>query len=198
MWNIQQKVLSAGKIIWYGIEKDNLLLSFEEIIDLWQISENFRTLFIELLRNSPFDSYKWETPPVTKNTIKKTFEFVLYNSPYLKFSPDYRPFSPYFINKTQSNNIVTFKNLGGDATLIVPCPINLDDDYSTIATFVNNAPLSQQHQLWQSVGFNMTQRLNHQPVWLNTAGAGVFWLHIRLDDRPKYYAYQPYVNISLQ
>ncbi len=30
------------------------------------------------------------------------------------------------------------------------------------------------------------------PVWLSTAGAGVSWLHVRLDDRPKYYGHGPY------
>ena len=30
------------------------------------------------------------------------------------------------------------------------------------------------------------------PIWLNTAGGGVAWLHIRLDHRPKYYRYLPY------
>lgn len=38
----------------------------------------------------------------------------------------------------------------------------------------------------------MSQRLGLKPVWLNTAGGGVPWLHIRLDDQPKYYRYQAY------
>jgi Family of unknown function (DUF6940) len=28
--------------------------------------------------------------------------------------------------------------------------------------------------------------------FFSTAGAGVAWLHVRLDDRPKYYGYPPY------
>ena len=36
------------------------------------------------------------------------------------------------------------------------------------------------------------------PVWVSTAGAGVSWLHVRLDDRPKYYGYQPYRNLEDQ
>jgi hypothetical protein len=31
-----------------------------------------------------------------------------------------------------------------------------------------------------------------QPIWLSTAGMGVAWLHIRLDERPKYYSHKPY------
>jgi NADH:ubiquinone oxidoreductase subunit len=38
----------------------------------------------------------------------------------------------------------------------------------------------------------MQNRVGEQPVWLSTAGMGVAWLHVRLDDRPKYYGYSPY------
>ncbi len=38
----------------------------------------------------------------------------------------------------------------------------------------------------------MLARLNSKPVWLSTAGAGVSWLHVRLDDKPKYYGHAPY------
>ena len=37
-------------------------------------------------------------------------------------------------------------------------------------------------------------RLGGKPVWLSTAGLGVGWLHVRLDDRPKYYRHAPYVR----
>ena len=46
--------------------------------------------------------------------------------------------------------------------------------------------------LWQVVGEAMERRLGTEPVWLSTAGAGVSWLHVRLDDRPKYYGHAPY------
>ena len=52
----------------------------------------------------------------------------------------------------------------------------------------------QQHALWQSVGEAMARRVGAKPVWLSTAGAGVSWLHVRLDDRPKYYGYVPYMR----
>jgi hypothetical protein len=52
--------------------------------------------------------------------------------------------------------------------------------------------VAQQRALWQSVGEAMSRRIGARPVWLSTAGAGVAWLHVRLDDRPKYYGYAPY------
>jgi len=38
----------------------------------------------------------------------------------------------------------------------------------------------------------MQKRINAKRVWLSTAGMGVSWLHVRLDDRPKYYGHRPY------
>jgi len=31
----------------------------------------------------------------------------------------------------------------------------------------------------------------------STAGAGVSWLHVRLDDRPKYYGFKPYKKTEI-
>jgi hypothetical protein len=38
----------------------------------------------------------------------------------------------------------------------------------------------------------MVAWLGVRPVWLSTAGAGVPWLHLRLDDRPRYYGFAPF------
>ena len=32
------------------------------------------------------------------------------------------------------------------------------------------------------------------PLWVSTSGAGVYWLHLRLDSFPKYYTHAPYRN----
>jgi hypothetical protein len=35
-------------------------------------------------------------------------------------------------------------------------------------------------------------RRTGEPVWLSTNGDGVSWLHVRIDERPKYYTHGPY------
>lgn len=45
---------------------------------------------------------------------------------------------------------------------------------------------------WPSVEHAMQARIGQAPVWLNTAGGGVPWLHLRIDSRPKYYTFEPY------
>lgn len=92
--------------------------------------------------------------------------------------------------------VVTFPNLGGDAILVVPCPVAEPSIYAHLADFVRQAPEPQRDALWKAVGEAVNRRIGAKPVWLSTAGAGVAWLHVRLDDRPKYYGYGPYRGIG--
>jgi hypothetical protein len=69
--------------------------------------------------------------------------------------------------------------------------------YTDLANFCRQAPVHQVVALWQRVGEVYSQRLRKSnqadgPVWLSTSGMGVAWLHVRLDQRPKYYTYAPY------
>jgi hypothetical protein len=66
----------------------------------------------------------------------------------------------------------------------------------TSSAAAREAPELQQQALWQSIGEAMSRRINAKSAWLSTAGAGVAWLHVRLDDRPKYYGYVPYRQIN--
>ena len=54
---------------------------------------------------------------------------------------------------------------------------------------------NQLHDFWIEVGRQMEKRLKEKPddkVWMSTCGTGIYWLHLRLDSRPKYYTYTPY------
>ena len=77
---------------------------------------------------------------------------------------------------------------------MAPCPPGDDRDFSHLAKFVRRATPAQQDALWQAVGEAMATRVGDRPVWLSTAGHGVAWLHVRLDDRPKYYRHVPYMK----
>ena len=75
----------------------------------------------------------------------------------------------------------------------MPSQQGAKSSYGHLASFMRHVPEEQKHNLWQKVGEVMQKNLSDAPIWLNTAGGGVPWLHIRLDSRPKYYKYQPYV-----
>ncbi|WP_019508769.1 hypothetical protein [Pleurocapsa sp. PCC 7319] len=181
-----------NKIQQIRIITDNHYLRYSEIIDLWQSNRTFRTFFISLLANAPFSAYGWETPATTKNTLNKIFEFVVLDNPLLNKIPDSTAFNNYLV-KNAPESIITFANLGKDALLIVPSQQGAKSSYGHLASFIRHAPEEQKHNLWQKVGAVMQKNLSDAPIWLNTAGGGVPWLHIRLDSRPKYYKYQPYV-----
>jgi hypothetical protein len=165
--------------------------TFADVLRGWQEDAAFRSLFNSLLAGAPFSAFRWETPPVTASTMTRPFEFVLLDSPELARRPDPEAFAEHFGGAPESG-VIEFPNLGGDAIMVVPCPKAAPSAYGHLAAFVRAAPEPQQHALWQSVGAAMARRVSARSVWLSTAGAGVAWLHVRLDDRPKYYGFAPY------
>ncbi len=183
--------LSMGRIVKFAVEHDASPVSYAQVIRQWQYNADFRLFFIDLLLDSPFPAFRWETPPVTFATADRPFEFVLIDSPEIILDPDPAAFAEHF-EKAEPGGVVEFANLGGDAILIAPGPDANPSDYGHLAAYLRNSRVSQQHLLWASVGEAMQRRIGSNPVWLNTAGGGVAWLHVRLDDRPKYYGYAPY------
>ncbi len=194
MWSSRIEQVSTDLIIRVQIELDSLPVPYVEVLKRWESDREFRTFYLGLLAESPFPAFRWETPPITALTANRSFEFVLVNSPELDRTADVEAFGEHFKIESESQ-VVEFANLGKDAVLVVPCPLASHSAYGHIGAFVRNAPVPQQHALWARVGTAMQRRLGTKPVWLSTAGAGVSWLHVRLDDRPKYYVFAPYRDV---
>jgi len=168
------------------------VLSFGRVIELWRDEDGFRRFFAAVLAQSPFDAFFWETPPLTRQTLNRPFEFVLTESgPLARARPDASSFESQFSAQPEAM-VVNFPNMGGDAILVVPAPIAGARGYTHLARFLRDAPGPQVSTLWQQVGAAMSERVSDSPTWLSTAGMGVPWLHLRLDSRPKYYRYRPY------
>ena len=193
MWTSRTTQLSIGRIIKLAIDIGSSPVSYADVIHQWQNDAGFRSFFIDLLVGSPFSAFRWETPPITTATANHPFEFVLLDSPDLASDPDPAAFAEHFIDMAPGG-VVEFSNLGRDAIMVVPCPDDPLSKYGHLAAFLRHSPEPQQHSLWELVGAAMQRRLGPRPVWLSTAGGGVAWLHVRLDDRPKYYGYAPYRN----
>ena len=101
-------------------------------------------------------------------------------------------FRDHFTDDDENQGVVTFDNLGGDAKLIVPSPRTDADVYGHLAAFVRHAPEMQIDALWRVAGETLRKSVGDRPVWFSTAGGGVAWLHVRIDDRPKYYGFADY------
>ena len=191
MWAFLREELPRGRGLRFAASLDGAPASFADAVRGWRDNADFRGLFNAALAESPFVAFRWETPGVTASSAARPFEFVLLDAPGLARRPDRWAFAEHF---RDAERVVTFPNLGGDAVLVVPCPVAGDSAYGHLAAFVREAPEHQRDDLWRAVGEAVEGRLGVKPVWVSTAGAGVAWLHVRLDDRPKYYAHARYAE----
>ncbi|MGM0547030.1 MAG: DUF6940 family protein [Bacteroidota bacterium] len=189
-FNFLRNSVADNKSHKYTLYGDEERITFSRFLQLLANNKSFRLFFIDLLSEVTFRAYHWETPPITINTAERLFEFVVSHSPGIDLPPDPGPFRQYFHPDKQ---VAVFDNLGGDAKLIAPTPPGGQQlNYSHIGVFTEHAPLEQQETFWETVGKITIDNISDRPLWLNTAGGGVAWLHVRLDSRPKYYRHTPY------
>jgi hypothetical protein len=154
-----------------------------------------RVALTETLRASPHAAFAWETPPISAATADRPAAFAIVDSPALaRVSADPSPFAAQLATGAR---IATFANLGGDAVLVVPSPAAAPGA-AHLAAFVRTAPADLVDELWRAVALAVAARraARPTPVWVSTAGLGVHWLHVRLDDRPKYYRHRPFTDAT--
>lgn len=178
-------------------------VTFEDALQLLESEEsNFRDMLSEILQRQEekMSAYYWECPPVSQETIGKVaFEFVLLPAQALLHKvPDLKAFEAKF-RDTNSDIAATFRSLGGDAVLIAPKPYGTfaPEVYMHLASFVKSADPHQVSEYWKIIARTLRSTLSSSKlIWLSTSGAGVQWLHVRLDSRPKYYNWDEYTTVS--
>jgi hypothetical protein len=169
-------------------------LSWAEVLTGWNEDAQLRDVFSTALASAPLDAFFWETVPVSRETRDQPFQSVLVHAPTLVgVPPDTRSFAGKLSGAT-APDVFTFPNLGRDARLVVPAPAEHPASHVHLACFLRQASSEQIHRLWQGVGRAVDSWFDDssEPVWVSTSGAGVYWLHIRLDKRPKYICYGPF------
>ena len=190
MWAFHSEILPGGRGLHFVVDLDSHPATLADVLVGWQSDPEFRAIFNRTLAAAPYSAFRWELPAITSAAARMPFEFVLLDSPTLARHPDPEAFAEHFAGAESS--VVVFENLGGDATMIVPRPVAEASAYGHLAAFVRFAPEHQQQSLWRTVGEEVSERVGPNPLWLSTAGAGVSWLHVRIDNRPKYFGYGPY------
>jgi hypothetical protein len=188
-WQVQRDYQGSGRSIRVQFYCGTRCLSYADVLTALRTEASFRELLQNEMRIAPFNAFRWETPPLHPATVRQPFECLLHDSPGLDVPADPTEFQDRFRVDAE---VVGFNNLGGDAVLIVPCPVSPSANYSHIAAFHRTAPEAQQHAFWTAVAQAVCERIGPRPLWLSTAGGGVDWLHMRLDTRPKYYRHQPW------
>jgi len=158
---------------------------------------------IEQIRQSlittPFASFYVDFTPVSLSTQHCVpFEFVVTNAPELARGRTADPFSfRAFLDGQVEGSFVSFKNLGKDALLLAPVPSSklAEQDYLDLASFLrSSAPAIEKNTLFSDLGLLVMSRLrdNANPVWVGCDGRSVPWLHMRVDERPKYVKHLPF------
>lgn len=190
MWTAEQHAVD-DKTQRLTLSEAGSPVSFARWLELLTESSPFRAQFNQALSSAPFAALFWELPALTRDATAREFECVLIDAPTLaRMGPEPLAFSSYF---RDAELAVSFDNLGGDAHLVVPTPHGPREHYTHLATFARRASTEQIDAFWSLVGQRVHARLSHTPVWVSTSGLGVGWLHVRLDQRPKYYNHRAYV-----
>jgi hypothetical protein len=193
MWQTQRESLPGEQGFKIKLFANERPFTFAEALAGWQDDQLFRDFILAELKTIPLPAFFWEMPAINKATLNRPYEFVTVNSPYLAtVRPDLRSFANHFHNAAGQATVISFPNLGRDAVLVVPKPAATSVSYGHIATFLRTAPSQQQHDLLQTLATVVRAEVGERPLWISTSGLGVYWLHIRLDTRPKYYTYPPY------
>ncbi|MEL7311368.1 MAG: hypothetical protein AAFN07_07655 [Pseudomonadota bacterium] len=100
--------LSKG-ILCYRFSESGTTVSFGGALQLLRDDQHFLSLFTQALADSPFSAYRWETPPVTRETARRDFEFVLLDAPRLKRPPDPSVFAEHFSSVGDGEEVVVFE-----------------------------------------------------------------------------------------
>lgn len=181
-----------AKTFRYFLYVDGAVLSFSDWMRFMLTSQAFVINFNRIFVESTMESYFWEVRPLTRNILDKPFEFVLVESKKLPFiKQNGSAFKAYFRKK---DLVVVFPSLRKDAQLIVPTPISENTNYSQISKFSRSAEEKQIIEFWKNVALVYREAIGTKKKWLSTSGLDVYWLHVRVDSRPKYYQHNDYKN----
>jgi hypothetical protein len=191
-WDYCQTAI-RDSVIKYSLYTAGVALNFSEFLSQLKTDPTFQLWFSRLLVSCEFEAFRWECPAFTRASLPADAEFVLVHArSFATRRANGSAFEAFFNDK----NANAFPNLSGDAIMVVPSPKTDTKIYGHLASFVRHAPSDQIQDLWGLVADETLKKISEKPIWLNTAGGGVPWLHIRLDKRPKYYHHQPYKSLA--
>lgn len=175
-------------------------LSVDAVLARWCATDDdgLRHCWTDTLRALPYRACFLELPALQPAMLAQPFECVALDAPQLaavRGPADRDSFRRAFVID-DGTPFAHFDNLGGDALLIAPRPLADGRDYRHLLEFLRRAPAADAEALWPRIAALLPARLAAGPVWLSTAGLGVNWLHVRLDQRPKYFQHRHYAQFG--
>ena len=192
MWTFKTTPHGQARVTTLWAEGTRVTL--DQVLEGWE-DPACADRFSAELASTVWPAFFWECPPVSVASLDEPFAFARVQSAVLaRVPPDPSAFRGHF---RRDQRAVVFANLGGDATLVAPCPGHATASSAHLGAFLRNASAGDARALWRSVADAVRGQLDDRPLWVSTSGLGVSWVHIRLDRRPKYYTHAPYRMASL-
>ena len=170
----------------FHLMNDDDYLSFREVFELWKSSAEFVLFYKNELIELGFKAFYWEHPALKVDYLDKRYECILQKSRPLEQLPaNESAFKDYISGE---DGVVDFMNLGKNARLVVPTKKSEEEIYNHFGRFIRFAENQQIIEVFERIGTLIEDgSRQNEIIWLNTAGLGVIWLHVRMDTRPKYY-----------
>ncbi|MFT6130708.1 MAG: hypothetical protein ACJATN_002439 [Neolewinella sp.] len=185
-------ILSPQSHLWQILEDDHLL-TFSQVIEGWRDNAAFREFYWATLLKHGGNGCFWEHPCLNRETVDQIYECVITQTDaFSKRTANFRPFARAV---SPGKRISIFPNLSGEALLVVPNqPEDISFNGRDLISFLQTAPTDLIHDLWKSIGQETAKAIAADAPfqYLSTHGLGVLWLHIRLEEQPKYYHHRPY------
>lgn len=170
---------------------DHQCLSVAEVFSYLLDQPEFSRCFTQALLANDYLAVRWECRGIDKRRMPNPFECVVLHDPTLHRPADLSAFRAY-LPTTAFDEVAVFRNLSGEALLVVPGQGTQGSDFSHLKQFLLTASTSHIQLLLQNLAKHVLQELGDTPIYPNTAGDAVPWLHCRIDRFPKYYGYLPY------
>jgi len=176
----------------YQLSRDGENLSYIQVFELLTAGDSLTEIMTNFLVEWNQDFF-WEHPKVSNDTCKSNYEVSVI--PTDAFNNREENFDPFKSKFKITDQIKVFHNLRKDSLLIVPNKNEVSDqNFVTLRKFLQTAPKSLIKKFWKTVGETMIDQIskNSDYCYLSTHGLGVLWLHVRVDQRPKYYHTKKY------
>jgi hypothetical protein len=184
------------------LRKDMELLTYGEVLTLLASSgadgKALRSFFAKVLAGED------KLIPFSQDTLSsRVFEFVSIEAPEMGVKQtDGEAFDDKLHQHKGTHDVVQFMTPSKppkETALLAPAlapgtPLSV---YRSIGSFFLGAPAEQVDNILRKLGVEIHERMRvrgdvSKPLWVSTAGYDVAWLHLRLDDFPKYYRCKEY------
>lgn len=177
------------------VDETGRVWSWRAVLDALATDGSVATVLERAITQVPFPGVFWECGPVVGRDLDQPFQWVVVDSPAVaRLIPSPGAFRAPMAD-APAGPIAVFPNLGHDAVLVAPRPGGDGEQAAHLVDFLRTARSSRRRALWTAIGSACQERLSARPdapLWLSTSGLGVPWLHVRLDDRPKYITWRPF------